>query len=280
MVKEKAYAKINLFLDVVSKRADQYHDLESVMAPVDLHDIVTVSKRKDKEVTITSSKKITEDIKDNLVYKIAEHMINTYHLPTGIQVHIEKNIPIAAGLAGGSADAAAVLRGINKLFKLKLSLETLAEIGEMFGSDVPHCVYNKLCIARGKGEQLYFLENKLKLRVLIITPPIEVSTKKIFDAVNMAAIKNKKITGITNAIYNKNYPLILRELYNALEPITFDLFKQVERLKEEVEGYHPEGVIMTGSGPSILVFEKDKKKLKEISDKFSQKNDVFLTKIS
>ncbi|MFW5838320.1 MAG: 4-(cytidine 5'-diphospho)-2-C-methyl-D-erythritol kinase [Bacillota bacterium] len=279
-MKEKAHAKINLYLDILNKRPDQFHNLEMVMAPLKLHDTLYFKAYLKGSVLITSSIPITDNVEDNLVYKIATYMIDTYAIDSGVHIHIDKRIPIAAGLAGGSADAAATLRGMNRLFKLRLSLETLADIGETFGADIPHCIYNKLCIARGKGEQLVFLNIKLKSTIMLIAPNIRVSTKKVFQAVDMELVPKKKINGINNAIYNRDYDLIVKELYNALEPFTFKKFPKVGALKEELESFQVEGVLMSGSGPTLFVLDRNKKKRQAIFEKFQEKHRVILTKIN
>ena len=279
MIKEKAYAKINLFLDILGKRDDDYHELETVMAPIELHDTLTFEKTSSKEIEIISSTFITERTEDNLVYKAANYMKDKYTLDSGIRITIDKQIPIASGLAGGSADAAATLRGINRLFKLDLSIEELSKIGEEFGSDVPYCVHNTLCIARGKGEQLFFLKNRFKCPVMVIIPDKEVSTKAVYQSVDMNEVENRKITSMSNAIYNKNYQLMVRELYNALEPFTFKLFPEVKALKETLLSYSFDGVLMSGSGPAIFVFHKSKKELLEVQTLFTDKNRVIMTKI-
>ena len=158
MVKEKGYAKINLFLNVVGKRLDGYHELEMVMAPLRLHDVLTFTKNSTGEISVSSNKKIVENEKDNIVYKVAEFLQEEFSVVNGVDITIEKNIPLAGGLAGGSADAAATLRGLNKLWKLNLSLNDLAKLGLEFGADIPFCVYNKMAIAKGVGEDLSFFK--------------------------------------------------------------------------------------------------------------------------
>jgi len=278
-MKEKAYGKINLHLDIVGKRVDNYHNLEMVMAPLKLHDTLTFDILDQDEIIIESDVKITKTPEDNLVYKIVKHLKERFKLKKGVKVHIEKCIPIAAGLAGGSADAAATLRAMNKLFKLDLSLDKLAEIGEEFGSDIPFCVHNKLCIARGKGEQLFFLKGKLNLPLLLITPKFGVSTKEVFSKVDVKKIKPVKITTMTNAIYNKNTDLIINNLYNALEPFAFDLHPEIKALKDTLGDSGHRGVLMSGSGPTIFVLDKKLKNLKDLSLKFESDHTVNLTKI-
>lgn len=279
MVKEIAYAKVNLFLDVLGKREDRYHNLESVMAPIGIYDVLKISKRKDDKIQIHADVKMTEQLEDNLIYRAAKLMMERYNITMGIDVYVDKKIPIAAGLAGGSADAAATLRGMNRLFKLKIPNTELAEIGEVLGSDVPYCVYNQLCIARGKGEQLFFLKHKLKQTILLVTPPIYVSTKSVFESVDMAAIESKKITTMTNAIYNRNIPLMINALYNALEPFTFKRYPLVEETKRSILSYQPTGVIMSGSGPTFVVFGSNVKHLQEMMNALPSDHQVTLTKI-
>jgi 4-diphosphocytidyl-2-C-methyl-D-erythritol kinase len=279
MVKEKAFAKINLFLDVLGKRLDHYHDLEMVMAPIELHDNLTFEPIEEDTIELVESIPVCDDKKDNLVYQVAAYLKQTYGIQKGVRITLEKNIPIAAGLAGGSADAAATLRGLNKLFKLKLSKGEIAKIGEIFGADIPYCIYNKLCIARGKGEDLYFLNKRLNWPVLIVTPPILVSTKKVFQSIQEKDIKPRKITNMTNAIYNKNKTLVINELYNALTNHTFSLFNDVKILSDMIEAHNPEGYLMSGSGPSFFIFDKNKTALAEIASHFQENNFVKLTKI-
>lgn len=278
-MKEKAYAKINLFLDVVGKRLDNYHNLEMIMAPINVYDELCFKKTQEASIKIKSTRKITEKTEDNLVYKVAKYIIDKHSIDGGLEIEIKKDIPIAAGLAGGSADAAATLRGLNRLFKLKYSKKDLADIGEKFGSDIPHCVYNKLCIARGKGEEIVFLNKKINMPVLIVCPDIEVSTKAVFETVKMDQVEHKKITTMSNAIYNQNKALISQSLYNALEPFSFSLFEEIKTLKDEISTMGVDGVLMSGTGPTIFVLDKNKEKLQEIKDKYQGKYYVELTKI-
>ncbi|MFW5894548.1 MAG: 4-(cytidine 5'-diphospho)-2-C-methyl-D-erythritol kinase [Bacillota bacterium] len=278
MIKEKAHAKINLFLDILGKRLDNFHDLEMIMVSLKLHDTLTFTKRSDDKIVLHSDKTITENVEDNLIYKIIRHMLDAYLIEKGVDVYIEKHIPIAAGLAGGSADAAATLRGMNRLFNLKLSLDQLAEIGVTFGADIPFCVHNRLCIARGKGEKLFFLKRNLKMPVLLVTPQIEVSTKRVFDHVDMDKVENVKITTMTNAIYNKNYELLVRNVHNALEPFSFELFPEIKKLKDSLKTEGADAVLMSGSGPTLVVFDKDTHLLKDLADKYRETHTVHLTK--
>jgi len=265
MLREKAYAKINLFLNVIGKRSDGYHDLEMVMAPISLYDNILLKPRKDKEIRVLSSIEITSKQEDNIVFKVAAFMQKEYGIETGVDIIIDKRIPIGAGLAGGSADAAATLRGLNKLWKLKLSLDEMAKLGLEFGADIPFCIYNKLCIARGKGENLHFLNKTIKLPILIVYPNIHMSTKAVFEKTKLIDKKEVKVTRMAEAVYNRNYELIVEELYNSLEAIVFEMEPTIQRLKEQMQGTGVKGVLMSGSGSTVFAICKDKNKLRELS---------------
>lgn len=279
MIKEKAYAKINLFLNVINKRFDGYHDLEMVMASIDLFDIVLFKPLSNSDIVIESNVTITTKIEDNLVYKIACYMQKEYNITSGVFIEIDKNIPIAAGLGGGSADAAATLRGLNKLWKLNLSLEQLAEIGLLFGSDVPFCIYNKLCIAKGRGEDLVFLDKKLNLPILLINPNIKISTKDVFSRVKQEHIVEHKINDMTGGIYNCNLSLIARGLHNSLEQIVFEMEPRISEIKNQMVALDIDGVLMSGSGATLFGISKDKKKLKYAYELFNDQYYKLLTKI-
>jgi 4-diphosphocytidyl-2-C-methyl-D-erythritol kinase len=277
LLKEKAYAKINLFLNVVNKRFDGYHDLEMIMVPVQLHDELTFSVLPSKEIMVESDLLITTKIEDNLVYRVAGYLQTKFSVDNGVKIQIKKRIPIAAGLAGGSADAAATIRGLNKLWKLGLSFEDMANIGLKFGSDVPFCVYNKPCIAKGRGEELLFLDTKLKLPILIVNPGIPISTKEVFSRVKNENFTERKITCMANAIYNKNIPLLIRELHNSLEPIAFKIEPKIKEIKQQMIRWGKCGALMSGSGASVFAIAEEKSTLKELSQLFDNEPFSCLT---
>jgi 4-diphosphocytidyl-2C-methyl-D-erythritol kinase len=278
-MKEKAYAKINLFLNVIGKRFDGYHDLEMVMAALDLHDVLTFKGIEENKVVVTSNQTITEKEEDNIVYKVARLLKEEFNVARGVEIHIKKNIPVAAGLAGGSADAAAAFRGLNRLWKLNLTKEDMVKLSSNLGADIPFCIHNKLCIARGKGEELFFLEKHLNAHVLLVNPNFHVHTKEVFAKVKEEHLTDKKITTMSNAIYNDNYELVVKELYNALEPISFDLAPEIREIKNFLIDEGLRAVLMSGSGPTVFALSKNKKKLKEIQGKIDDSFTTILTKI-
>ena len=273
MIKEKAYAKINLFLNVVSKRFDEYHDLEMVMAAIDLFDLITFKDNPTGEIIVTSDVEITKDEKDNIVYKIARFLKDEFDVKRGAIIDIKKIIPIAAGLAGGSADGAATFRGLNKLWKLHLSLDEMARLSSSFGADIPFCIYNKLCVARGKGEELLFLKHKLKTPLLVVNPMVKISTKEVFSKVKNEEIQERKINVMTAAIYNKNHQLMARELHNSLESIAFEMEPKIRELKNQMIDLGLDGALMSGSGATVFGISRDKSKLKYVYD--IMKDDYF-----
>ena len=157
-MKVRAYAKINLALDVVRRREDGYHDLEMIMAPIELHDLIYIEEF-DEGIVITSNNYKMPTDERNIMYKVAKILIDRYQINKGVQIHIYKHIPTQAGLAGGSADGAAVLKAMNKMFHLKLSYEKLAEIGKEVGADIPFCVYERLAVVKGIGEKLDLIDS-------------------------------------------------------------------------------------------------------------------------
>jgi len=279
LIKEKAYAKINLFLNVVKKRFDGYHDLEMVMAAIDLFDVLTFQKNDTKDIIINSNIEITSNLEDNIVYKAAKLLKTKFSIDQGVTINIEKKIPIAGGLAGGSADAAATFRGLNKFWKLKLSLDEMAKLGLDLGADIPFCIYNKLCVARGKGEELLFLENRLKMPILLIYPNIKMSTKEVFSKIKTEQIKERKINDMTSAIYNSNCELMIRELHNSLESIAFEMEPEIEKIKAEMIDLGLDGVLMSGSGSTVFGVSKDKTKLQYVYKIMNEDYFKLLTKI-
>lgn len=277
MIKERAYAKINLFLNVVGKRTDGFHDLEMVMAPIDVFDVLTFKLLDSEEILVKSKVQITKNIEENLVYKIAKGLQQDFGIKKGVEITIKKQIPIAAGLGGGSADGAATLRGLNKLWKLQLSLEDLATIGGNYGSDIPFCVYNKLCVARSKGEDIVFLNKKLKMHVLLINPNIRISTPEIFKRVKSEDLVIRNMTNVTSPIYNENFGAIEGELFNFLERYAFEMEPKVKEIKDKIREFGLNGVLMSGSGATVFAISKDKKKLNSLLELF---NDLYYKKLT
>ncbi|QVK17960.1 4-(cytidine 5'-diphospho)-2-C-methyl-D-erythritol kinase [Mycoplasmatota bacterium] len=263
MIIEKAPAKINLALDVLEKRKDNYHNLKMVMTTIDLYDRLTFDNIQEDKIILNSNKLYLPVDEKNLVYKVAKLIKDSYNINSGIKIFINKNIPIAAGLAGGSSDAAATIRAMNKMFKLGLSLSEMIDIGMQVGSDVPFCIYNKTAIAEGRGEIITPLNKVPKCWVVLVKPLFGVSTKEVFENININKISHPNVEKIIGAIKNQDYHSLCQSIGNFLEEVTFKLYPEVEEIKGKLQILGADAVLMSGSGPTVfgLVLKERKAKI-------------------
>ncbi|WP_166627031.1 4-(cytidine 5'-diphospho)-2-C-methyl-D-erythritol kinase [Jeotgalicoccus sp. S0W5] len=248
---ETAPAKINLTLDTLFKRNDGYHEVSMVMTTVDLNDHLSFEKRTDKKIVIETDNQFVPTNRRNLAYQAAELMMKRYNISTGVTIHIDKHIPIAAGLAGGSADAAATFRGINAIYELGIELDELAELSAELGSDIPFCVYGGTALATGRGEMIERLPSPPHGWVVLAKPKISVSTKTIYSALKPG--KNKPASNeMKRAIIDGNYDSIIRLLKNDLEEVTVKKYPEVKKLVENMRDSGADGAMMSGSGPTVF----------------------------
>ncbi|ARF14237.1 4-(cytidine 5'-diphospho)-2-C-methyl-D-erythritol kinase [Sporosarcina ureae] len=264
MIYEKAPAKINLTLDVLSKRPDGYHDVEMIMTTVDLADRIWLRPTMDHAITIQSSHRFVPNDRKNLAYQAADLLRKRYRLDYGVEITLDKNIPIAAGLAGGSSDAAATLRGLNRLWELGLSLDELAVLGAEIGSDVSFCVYGGTAIARGRGEDITHLPAPPNCWVVLAKPTIGVSTGNIYGQLNLSSITHPQTERMMEALQESNYDKMCASLGNVLEPVTMGLHKEVVILKEQMERFGADAVLMSGSGPTVFGLVKHESRVPKI----------------
>lgn len=250
-MKVRAYAKVNLALDVVRKRADGYHDLEMVMAPITLHDLIYIH-RIDQGIEITSNSYRMPTDEKNIMYQVAQILIERYHINAGVKIHIYKHIPTQAGLAGGSADGAAVLRAMSQMFGLNLSLETLAEIGKEVGADIPFCIYEQMAVVRGIGEKLEFIDNEFRCHVLIVKPKKGVPTKKSFGMLDLAHAIHPDIMKMKQSIEDNDYQGVVDSLGNTLEAPSLEIVPEIAQIKKEMIELGFDGTLMSGSGSSVF----------------------------
>lgn len=254
----KAPAKINLTLDVIRKREDGYHDVEMIMTTVDLADRIHLTSIEEDIIIVDATQGFIPTNENNLAYKAAKVLKEKLNIAKGVSIFINKQIPVSAGLAGGSTDAAAVLRGLNDLWKLNLTLDELAEIGLEIGSDVPFCVHGGTAIARGRGEKLEFISSPPPCWVVLVKPPFGVSTKDIYTRLNLQDIIHPDTAGMVSAIENDDFPGICSRLENVMEKVTFDLYPNVKKIKGKIEQYGADGVVMSGSGPTVFALTQNK----------------------
>lgn len=262
---EKAPAKINLTLDVLGKREDGYHEVEMIMTTIDLADRLSFKKIDRNEIILETNSGFIPSDERNLVYKAAILMKSAYQVNEGVQIYLEKNVPIAAGLAGGSSDAAATLRGLNRLWGLNLSEGELFLLGEQIGSDVPFCIIGGTAMATGRGEKIKRINSMPPGWIILAKLPISVSTAEIYNALKIEDIKeHPNGEAMLSAIANKDFIYISKNLCNVLEEVTFSLYPQVRYLKEQIKAFGGEGVLMSGSGPTIYALVNKESKVKRI----------------
>lgn len=257
----KAYAKINLLLRVLYKRTDGYHELQSIMQSVALADLLTFSKLDNNEIRILCDKVEVPRDKNNTVYKAAEIIKKQFKLNFGIEIKINKKIPLGAGLAGGSADAAATLVALNELGALGLTEQQLLSIGGQVGADVPFCLKGGTCLVEGRGEKVSSLKNLALLNILVVVPEINVSTAWVYQQVEKDLKKEKQ-----NFMNNE---IDFTTIYNDLEQYTFQKYPEIKEIKAKLAEKGAIKSLMSGSGSAVFglydnqnLLEKDYKEFK------------------
>lgn len=252
-MKLKAYAKINLGLDVLRKREDGYHEVRMIMQTVGIYDRICLTKQREPGIRIHTNLFYLPTDAENIVYRAAKLMIEEYQIKGGIEIHLQKYIPVAAGLAGGSSDAAAVLYGINRMYQLGLSLKELMEKGVKLGADVPYCLMRGTALSEGIGEKLQPLSAAPDAWIVIAKPPISVSTKFVYE--NLAVEKLEQhpdIDGMVKAIENGDLYDLANRMGNVLETVTIPNYPVVAEIKEQIRQSGALNVLMSGSGPTVF----------------------------
>jgi 4-diphosphocytidyl-2-C-methyl-D-erythritol kinase len=250
---EKAPAKINLLLDVLHKRNDGFHEVEMIMTMVDLADRLEMEELPRDTIIISSQAGYIPLDEKNLAFQAARLIKDRYDVRKGVYIHLDKHIPVAAGLAGGSSDAAATLRGLNRLWGLNIADEELRNLGAELGSDVPYCVTGGTAIARGRGEKLEMIEAPPQCWVVLAKPPINVSTADVYGRFRVGDLKSHPSTAsMLQAIREGSFHGMCEELGNVLESVTLPLYPEVQQLKETMHKLGADGVLMSGSGPTVF----------------------------
>jgi 4-diphosphocytidyl-2-C-methyl-D-erythritol kinase len=247
----KAPAKINLSLDVLHKRSDGYHEVEMVMTTIDLADRLELVPLKENTIKILSQNRFVPDDQRNLAYQAAQVLKEKLNIKKGVAISIDKVIPVAAGLAGGSSDAAATLKGLNSLWNLGLSLEELAEIGSEIGSDVSFCVYGGTALATGRGEKIQHIPSPPSCWVILAKPTIGVSTADVYQNLDLKNIQHPNTQAMISALEQGSYEGICENLGNVLESVTLKMHPEVTQIKNQMERFGADSVLMSGSGPTV-----------------------------
>lgn len=262
-VTRKAYAKINLGLDVIRKRPDGYHEVKMIMQMVGIYDVLTFKKRKREgsfpDIKISLDKEELPCDRNNLIYKAAELIMQAYDIEEGVGITLNKNIPIAAGMAGGSTDAAAVFHGLNELFGLSMSIEDMKKMGVRIGADVPYCIMGGTALSEGIGEILTPLKAPPKAWLLIAKPDINVSTRFVYENLHADRLTyHPDIDGMAEALQSGNLKGITDRMGNVLETVTVKEYPVIARIKEEMQKGGAQNALMSGSGPTVFGVFKDK----------------------
>ncbi|HCW36441.1 4-(cytidine 5'-diphospho)-2-C-methyl-D-erythritol kinase [Mammaliicoccus sciuri] len=280
MIYETAPAKINLTLDTLYKREDGYHEVEMIMTTIDLNDRLTFECRDDGEIIIDVEHNFVPSDHRNLAYKAAKLMQDRYNIEKGVKISLEKSIPISAGLAGGSSDAAATFRGLNELWGINESLETLSELASEIGSDISFCIYGKTALCQGRGEKITHLPKPPSAWVVIAKPDIGVSTPEIYGALDLENKDEVQTQACLKAIENNDYAAMCQSLGNSLEKVTMQLYPEVEKLKNTMSNTGVDAALMSGSGPTIYGFVQKERQAKQVYNALMGCcNDVYIARL-
>lgn len=281
MLRVKAPAKINLSLAVIGKQT-HFHEVEMIMTTIDLADYITISKipNSKNQIILHSDFSGMSMGKGNLVYRAAELFMKHYQITDSVEIRIEKNIPISAGLAGGSADAAATFKGLRGLFNIDCSDQELCELGAKIGSDIPFCIIGGTALATGRGEIITPIKSPPLCWVIIVNPRLSVSTRDIYNAFNFAEAEEIDTQLMLDAIENEDFDKICMHLANNLEPVTIKFFPIVSDIKEAFHANGANGVRMSGSGPTVFALVYTEKKAKHLYQQMKQTFPTFAIHIA
>ena len=277
-----AYAKLNLSLDVLSKREDGYHNLRMVMQTISLADTISITDDAKEGIRVSTNLRFLPNDERNLAAVATRKFWDTADCKgKGLFIEIDKKIPVCAGMGGGSSDAAAVLRGLNHLYDTDLSIEALAKIGEQVGSDVPYCVMGGTALAEGRGEILTALPPLPDCHIVVCKPPFAVSTPELFGCIDCRKIRCRPDTeGIVAALQAQDLPGVARRLYNVFEDVMPERRRtEIAQIKGEMISGGALGAVMSGTGPTVFGIFDDETSAKNVYETLKQQyTDTFLTK--
>lgn len=279
----KSRAKVNLSIDVLGKREDGYHLVEMIMQTIDLYDKLKITEIEENSILIKSNSLDIPLNEDNIMYKAVNLLKNQFNIEKGIEISIEKNIPVAAGMAGGSSNAAAVLVGLNKLWNLGLSENELKDIGLKLGADVPFCITGGSALAEGIGEELTNIKGLPEdLNIVVCKPNIFVSTKEVYQSLNMDKVKRRpKNKELIDALQKEDVKFISENMVNVLEEVTSLKYSEIGQIEDIMIKNKALGSMMSGSGPTVFgLFDNKDCAIKAKEDLQAKYNQVYLVKSS
>lgn len=279
----KALAKINLGLDVLGRRNNGYHDVRMVMQSVYLYDDIRLEKMERPGIEVQTNLYFLPVDENNIAYKAAAALVDEYGIKEGVKITLNKHIPVAAGLAGGSSNAAAVLYGMNWMFGLKLSKRSLMEKGVKLGADVPYCLMRGTVLAEGIGEKLTPLPSIPKCVVLVAKPPVSVSTKVVYEALDAKeVVTHPDIDGLIAGLKEGSLSQIAASMGNVLEDVTIPLYPVIEKIKDEMKAAGALNAMMSGSGPTVFGLFNNKAEARVAQERIRQKalaKQVYVTNV-
>lgn len=249
-----AYGKINLGLDITGRREDGYHEVSMIMQSVRLHDTLMFFRTRSPKIVICTDARFVPSGEGNLIYKAIELVRSEYGLTDGVRVSLKKRLPVSAGMAGGSSDAAATIKAMNRLFDLHMSDERMAELGVKIGADVPYCLMGGTALAEGIGEKLTALPDMPKCHIVLVKPPIGISTPaayKKYDELG-TEVTHPDISAMIGAIENRDLSGVCSLLGNVLQSVTEPENPVITEIKEQMKELGADGVLMSGSGPTVF----------------------------
>lgn len=277
----KAYGKINLGLDVVRKREDGYHEVRMIMQTVNLYDKIVMDKTSEPGIRTETNLPYVPDGEGNLAYRAAKLLIDEFDIQEGVTIRIKKCIPVAAGMAGGSTDAAAVLVGMNRMFGLGLSKRELMKRGVKLGADIPYCIMRGTALSEGIGEILTELPPAPQCYIVLAKPQVSVSTKAVYGklrANELTPEQHPDIDGMRDAIENGDLDGVIERLGNVLELVTIPDHPEIGTIKEIMMAEGAAGALMSGSGPTVFGIFKDEDAAKRAYDVLKKADGGRLTR--
>ncbi len=278
-MKVKSYAKINIGLNILFKRQDSYHELESIMCSVDLYDELEFKKTESEKIFLKCNLNFI-NYRTNLVYIIARDLKKQFNVTGGLNIFIQKNIPVSGGMAGGSTNAAATIKVLNELWNLNLSMSEMMKIGQKYGADIPFCINEKPAVVTGIGEKVVPFTFKSNFNVIVVKMPFGLSTKSIFENLNFDVMPFYSINAIKKALETQDNILLTKNLGNNMEEVSLVLKPQIKEVKDLLIELGCFTSLMSGSGPTVLGFIEKEKEYQSIIDKLEELGySAYYTKI-
>lgn len=280
-ITKKAYAKVNLGLDVIRRREDGYHEVRMIMQTVGICDVLTFTRQERPGIVVTTDKEELPGDESNLIYKAARLVTETCSVREGIKIELQKRIPMAAGMAGGSTDAAAVFHGMNEMFGLGMDEDEMCALGVKIGADIPYCVRGGTALAEGIGEILTKLPDAPACVVLVAKPDIDVSTKYVYENLHAESLEyHPDIDGMRAAIEEGDLRGMAERMGNVLETVTVNAYPVIREIKEVMKKSGAWNALMSGSGPTVFGIFGEEEKARKAYNEIAQANlagQLFLT---